>query len=73
MYVVAAALKQSEGGGPARNGGRNGVFTRATFVTAAVAALNVYYSVTHNGELSEIGLVGLLLAGGFNVGSFFDK
>jgi hypothetical protein len=53
--------------------GRNGVFTRATFVTIAVAALNVYYSITHDGELSEVGLVGLLLAGGFNVGSFFDK
>lgn len=53
--------------------GRNGTFTRATFVTAAVFALNAYYSFTHGGELSEIGLVGLLLAGGFNVGSFFDK
>jgi hypothetical protein len=55
------------------NGGRNGAFTRATFVTFAVCALNAYYSITHNGELSEVGLVGLLLAGGFNVGSFFDK
>jgi hypothetical protein len=57
-----------------RNGnGRNGAFTRATFVTVAVFALNVYYSITHNGELSEVGVVGLLLAGGFSVGSLFDK
>lgn len=59
--------------GDARGNGRNGIFTRATFVTAAVAILNAYYSFTHAGELSEIGVVALLLAGGFNVGSFFDK
>ena len=74
MWVAAAAPDPNGPRGPRGNGGgRNGVFTRATFVTAAVAALNVYYSITHNGELSEVGLVGLLLAGGFNVGSFFDK
>jgi hypothetical protein len=59
--------------GPDRHrNGRNGTFTRSTFVTIAVFALNVYYSVTHNGELHEVGLAGLLLAGGFNIGSFLD-
>jgi hypothetical protein len=66
-------MASSDSHGSAPRNGRNGTFTRATFVTIAVFALNAYYSVNNSGAISEIGLVGLLLAGGFNVGSFFDK
>lgn len=65
MILIGAQLSNE----PSRE--RHSV-TRAAFVTVAVAALNVYFAVTHGGEFSEVGLVGLLLAGGFNVGSFFD-
>ena len=46
--------------------------TRATVTTGVVIVLNASYGVTHNGDVSYPALAALLIAGGFNVGSFFD-